>query len=296
VSGRAVAALVAALVLLAAAQGLRRVALDDRDSWPKLVDTPYAPSPSSARYVALGYGELGADLLYLRARIYFGGDDDTAEGLRGLVDAIVALDPHFYPVYEFAGRAITWVDGGMTQDDRLWSVGILERGLREFPDDWKLLKLTGETYIVDLETDDEAQRAAWNARGAELLEKAIRMPGAPRNLATLIAHVRSELGQHERAIEGLLELIRTTDNEKARKALIVKLAELQGADATKLADEERWSRERFDRARAAALPEAPVEMYLLLGDPPKPYIDFADLSAEPDLGLNEEVFEPIPDE
>jgi hypothetical protein len=293
VSGRYLA-LAAAFAALVGARLTRDELATQRARWPKVDQNPYAPSPATAPFVTLGYRELGADLLYVRTRVYLGGRD-TGAGLRGLVDAVVALDPHLEPIYEYAARTIGFVDDGATQDDMRWTAALLERGVREFPDSWKLTKLLGEVYVLDLETDDPAQRAAWNARGAELLERAIHMPGAPRNLGALIAQLRSQLGQHERAAEGLLELIRTTDNKQARDRLIAKYAQLQHVDAVRLADEERWMKERFDRAHQAALPEAPDEMYLLLGDPPKPYIDPADLVAEPAL-IEDEVYEPLPED
>jgi hypothetical protein len=286
---------VLALALLVGAQGVREVATSERSRWPKVSDTPYAPSAAAAPYVTLGYRELAADLLWVRLRAYFGGDKSTAAGVRGLVDAIVAVDPQFEPAYEFAGRAISWVQGGPTLDDRLWSIGVLERGIEQFPASWKLAKLAGETYLVDLETDDPAQKTAWKTRGVELLDRAIHMPGAPRNLGTLVAYVRTELGQQERAVEGLMELIRTTDDVHTRESLINRLAEIQGASADRIFAEELRMKEIFDERHRRALPEASAEMYLLLGDPPKPYIDFADLVAEDEVLIPEDALDRVTD-
>ena len=60
-----------------------------------IADEPYAPTPGAAPLVALGYRELFADLLFLRLRGYFGGRDNTANGIAALVEAIVALDPEY---------------------------------------------------------------------------------------------------------------------------------------------------------------------------------------------------------
>jgi hypothetical protein len=290
------AGVAAALALIAGAQVVRGVAADQRSRWPKTVDAPYAPSPAAAPYASLGYRELAADLFWIRTKTYFGDDQDTAQGFRDLIEAVIALDPTFPRPYEFAARAIGFVDGGSTTDDQLWAIAVLERGMARFPDDWKLPHLAGEIYLVELETDDPKQRAEWDEKGALLLEHAIRMPGAPRRLATFVANVRTQLGQHERAVRDLRELIATTDDEQQRRRLIEKLAALEGSNAERIADEARWERERSRARWMAAVPEVPESFYVILGDPPKPYIDFGDLAVDRALVGTEELYEPLPED
>jgi hypothetical protein len=288
--------IVGGVALLIGARLVGALAADQRAAWPEVVDEPYAPAPASAPYVTLGYQELAADILWVRARGYFGNEGDTAAGLRGLVDALIALDPRFEDVYRFAALAIGRVDGGTTLDDRLWSLRVLDRGMAEFPDSYRLYELAGNIYLGDLETDDPAQRAAWDARGADLLERAVRLPNAPIGAAAQVAAIRTKLGQHERAVRDLRELILNTDEGAARQRLIEKLAELEARDTADLEAELQFHTERFERAWKAALPEAPAAMYILLGDPPTPYIDFAELAAEPPVFEEEPAFEAVTDE
>jgi hypothetical protein len=173
---------------------------------------------------------------------------------------------------------------------------VLERGIVEFPDSYRLVELAGQIYIGDLETDDPAQRAEWDEKGAALLEHAVRMPNAPIGAAAQVAAIRTKLGQHERAVRDLRELILNADEGAARQRLIEKLAELEARDAAELEEELQFHAERFERAWKAALPEAPAAMYILLGDPPTPYIDFAELAAEPALFAEEPEFEAVTDE
>lgn len=284
------------LLLLAGAQAVRRAVAAQRDAWPKVVEVPYAPSPGAAPFVTLGYRELATDLLWVRVVGYFGGEDDTADGIRGLVDAMVALDPMYARSYEWGARAVEWADGGATQADRLWAVSILERGMGIHPARWKLPYLAGQIYILDLETDDPVQRSAWQARGAELIDRAVRMPGAMRGGATLAAHIRSQLGQQERAERDLEEMIASTSDPEARLKLINKLAALRNENAQVLAEEYDFYRRQFILARLSALPQADDATYILVGDPPKPYIDLGDLAVGGDqpTGLDDElVFEPL---
>ena len=76
--------LAAAVVVLAlAALGGARVARQAAEhAAPRLLaDEPYAPAPDTAPLVALGYRELFADLLFLRLKGYFGGRENTANGV-----------------------------------------------------------------------------------------------------------------------------------------------------------------------------------------------------------------------
>ena len=79
-------AVVAGLVAasgIAAARIARQAA--ERQAPQVIADEPYAPAPGTAPLVTLGYRELGADLLYLRLTGYFGGQENTANGIAALV-------------------------------------------------------------------------------------------------------------------------------------------------------------------------------------------------------------------
>src|SRR5215831_3605760 len=95
---------VLAVVALGGARGARVAA--EAQAPAVLADEPYAPAPDTAPLVTLGYRELFADLLFLRLKGYFGGSESTADGIAGLSEAILALDPRFHRFYEWGARAI----------------------------------------------------------------------------------------------------------------------------------------------------------------------------------------------
>jgi hypothetical protein len=242
------------------------------------IDEPYAPSPTSAPIVCLGYREAFADLFWIRLTGYFGGPDSTADGIASIVEAINGLDPRYHRPYEYGARAITIAQHGVTQDSYLRSLAILERGLKEFPDDWKLPMLAGQIYTQDLETTDPAQRRAWDERGTLLTESAIRKPGAPTDAATWVAFMQTKLGQRERAITDLREMILVTRDDNSRRALIEKLAKLVDSDADEVAAEVFEERKRFDSKWQHDRPTIPAEMYILLGPRITPGFDMTDLA------------------
>ncbi len=249
-------------------------AMDDR---PK-IEEPYAPSPEAARIISVGYNELAADLLFFRLVGYF-GDKHSADGIASLVEAIVTLDPHHYKAYVWGSQAMVHgATRGVGRDHFLRAIKLLEKGLVAFPNDHAIPRMAGEIYLLDLKTDDPAERRTWDDTGTALLESAVRKPNAPAELGTYIAHLRSKLGQQERAKSGLRELILITDDVKAREALLAKLAELQGTDSADVAIEVLDERRRFEAQWLRERPYMPPSLYILLGPTPQPGFDPADLA------------------
>lgn len=288
------AAVLVAVLLVVGAQLLGAHANQTRASWPKSADLPFAPSAGTAPYVSLGYREVMADLLWIRAIGYVGGDDDRAAGTRALVEAIVALDPRFERVYPFTGAALSAIGTEPSQDDLLASIRILERGMAEFPDNCKIPLLAGQVYTVELESPDPEQTRRWQLEGAKMLERAVRLKGCPKDVGTFVAHLRSKLGQRDKAVRDLRELIVYTDDPKQRQALIEKLAELDQKDAAALAYELEIEKKRFEAEWQATRPEVKPTMYVLLGPPLSPSFRLEDLAVDRDLIGSEDVIEPLP--
>ncbi len=262
---RSHSALVAVLALVAfgGARFAREAATATRP--PDVVEEPYAPTPAAAPIIALGYRELAADLLWVRFLGYFGGEKSTATGITGVVEAIVGLDPGFHRVYEYGARAMTMADIGVDQQIFLRALAVLERGMREFPDDYKLPELASQIYATDLKTSDAAQRRAWDEKSVLLMEAAIRKPGAPVYAARWAAMMRTKLGQREQAIANLREMILLTPDPDSRKGLIDKLSKLVDSDRDELAAELFEQQRLFDAAWERDRPTIPATMYVLLG-------------------------------
>lgn len=265
-----------AVVALAGARVARETAATARP--PDVRDEPYAPSPTAAPLVALGYRELAADVLWVRLRGYFGDPDSTAAGIEGVVDAIVSLDPHYHWVYEFGARAMTMAAHGVDQETYLHAISVLERGMTEYPDEWKLPDLAGEIYTQDLVTKDPAQRRAWDETGILLTERAIRKPGAPVAAATWAATMRSKLGQQDRAIQNLREMILITSDADARQRMIEKLAKMVDANQDAVASEMFELRRKFEDTWYRDRHAIPATMYVLLGPRPPEAFDLVDLA------------------
>lgn len=269
-AGVALVALIGARLLEGEARALR--------GGDAQAERPYAPSEGAAPFVALGYREAMADALSLRLRGYFGGAGDDASASADLAEAILTLDPHYRRMYEYGARAITMADTGTGNGPTLRAIALLERGVRVLPDDWHLPYLAGQLYSLELETKDPALRRQWDERGALLIESAIRKPGASAEAATFAAHLRTKLGQHQAAVDGLREMLLVTRDEGARQRMIDKLAELEQQDASAIAAEVLGERQRFEREWKASRPGVPPTMYLLVGKPLPSAFDLGDLA------------------
>jgi hypothetical protein len=287
-----------ALTAIVAGRAVRGWALDERATWPKLLDAPYAPSAEAAPFVTLGYREVGADLMWIRMLAYLGGTSDTSDGIRDLVEATLALDDYFRPAYDIGGLAIEAANFGVDNDSHLAAIDILERGMKRFPDNWKYPYLAGQIYLTDLVSTDPALTREWTEKGVAMLEKAVRLPGAPAKQAATAAHLLDKLGKHEAAIERLREIILITEDETAKKELIERLAKLEARDAADVAIAMLDARAAFEREWHTNRPALPASMYLLLGPRRNPYVAPADLATARDLiGTNApEELEPLFDE
>lgn len=275
---RVASALLVVVLALGGARAVREAAAHER-ARVEVIEDPFTPSPRLAPLLSLGYRELAADLVYIRLRVYFGAYYDvSAPRVAALAESVAALDPRFKHIYVYGANAMTIAPVGADQSIYRRAVALLERGITEFPWDWQLPLLAGQMYIQDLRTDDPAQRRTWDERGTLLVESAIRKPGAPLQSATWAARLRTKLGQRERAIEGLHELLLVTNDKRAREGLLNALAKLKERDKDEIASEIFEERKRFEQRWKAERPAVDDSTYLLLGPPLPRAFDLADLA------------------
>ncbi len=273
---------VIALALIAGAQVVGGAANADRKATAKRTTEPYAPSPGAARIASLGYREAMADLLWVRALVAFGGEvDPSARSVRGLIEAIAALDPSFEEPMEWGALAMQSFTMALTQDDYLQVLRVLEEAMARFPKNYHLPQRAGEIYAMRLKSEDPAQVRAWKAKGAALLSRAIRMPGAPKSLGTWVAHLQTELGQRDTAIRDLRELLLYTTDRESRRRLLEKLAKISNTSTEALSAEIDDARRRFNEAWDRDRPELTPSMYVIVGPPRPPWFDPATLADDP---------------
>jgi hypothetical protein len=283
VSRRGIASVLISLALLLHFIGLkaRDEAWYERATWPIQIETVVAPQAAKMT-VGLFGRELTADLLWIRTLVYAGsGIAQTGAfvHLDQLIRAVMTADPKFQAIYKFAAYEITHRNERATQEEFLLSVGYVEKGIKEFPDNYELFWIGGLRYYMDMWSEDPAQRRRWKERGAELIEEAMRKPDAPPGLATFAATLRTKLGQTEHAKRDLIEMIRMTENPSEREKLVARLRHLAADEADAVLD----AAVSFERQHKSVLPHSPAGVFVLLGPAPSPKLDLGELAAGPDF-------------
>ncbi len=172
----------------------------------------YLPNGEYLKIASLGYRELIADLLWLQA-IQVMGDkkvsDENGRWLYRALDTITTLDPKFVRAYEAGGLALTTLVVLPQESNRL-----MEKGMVHNPTEWKLPFLIGINYYYELYDD---------AKAAEYISQASRLPGAPSTVATLAANLFVSAHSPQQAVDLLADMYRNTTDESAKHMLEIRL-------------------------------------------------------------------------
>lgn len=136
---KSVKAFVWSIVFLAviAGYGLSKHKLDEqikkRDAE---IEVRYLPSPQLARLLSIGYSEALANIYWIEAINYFGGqlgrNDRSYTYLKDFCDIIVYLDPYFYAFYDWASTAFVYNGLPVTRDGIVQSLDYMLSGIQRF--------------------------------------------------------------------------------------------------------------------------------------------------------------------
>lgn len=119
-------------------------------------------SPNLVRKMSLEYTPLMGDVYWTRAVQYYGEkhaeQDQNLELLWPLLDITTTLDPHLLPAYRFGSIFLSDAPPrGAGRPDL--AARLLERGLQENPDQWRLYEDLGNVYYFDAKDYKNAARA-----------------------------------------------------------------------------------------------------------------------------------------
>jgi len=238
-----------------------------RASMPPDQDVLLLPRAEVMRAVALGHTELAADLVWVRAVVYVGGEIAHHGDLGWLgryLETVIALDPTFRRPYKWAG-VVTMYNGHVITNDMVrQSTHFLELGARAFPRDWEFPFMLGCNYLNELKTTDPEQRAAWRRIAGEYIRRAAIIGGGPTWLPVLAASIYTREGETDLAIRHLEEVYASSEDPRVREEVRRKLTQLRAATA---ADRIERARESLERGWRAWAPYAPLDLYVLVGEP-----------------------------
>jgi hypothetical protein len=258
-------------------------ALERRSHFAAEEDVLFLPRSSALKALSLGHHEMMADLIVIRALVYFGSEMTRKGDFRwfeNYLQTAVDLDPEWRAPYKWAGVATMYNGKSITNESVMLSNHFLELGVKQFPSDWELAFMLGCNYLFELHTNDPAQRDAWRHQGAEWVRHAAIVGGAPSWVPLLAATIMRQEGQDEAAVRHLEEVYYTTQDEKTRAEVKNRLLALKAK--LDFAKEER-ERAAFLKAWRETLPYVPPDLFVIIGKGAPPRMDLEELTRDPVL-------------
>jgi hypothetical protein len=265
--------LVAILALLAAVAGvgsLRSRSMDHYLDTQTYEDIYYLPPPEWLEVMSLGYRRALADLIWLRALIYF-GDEFIHEGavkhVHNYGESMLKLDPDFRRVYRWIGVAGVYTPKGSPPEFIERAVEVLRRGVERFPNDGELAWDTGATIVYELLPNmpkDDPDRQRLEAEGNEHLLAAARLGAGPDWLVITNATSLRRLGEKERELRHLEEMYALVRDPAVKAEIEARLSQLRDeayAEAFRRANQE------FEERRERDFPYLPPTLYFFVADP-----------------------------
>jgi TPR repeat protein len=215
----------AAIACLAAAAGVQYER--DRRMPPAAHDEAilYVPSADAMKRLALGYDDVLADLYWIRAVQWFGGQtlDERArlerDLLYPLLDITTTLDPHFNMAYRFG--AIFLAEGAPKPGNPDLAIALLEKAIRAMPERWH--------YPYDVAFVHYWWRHDYQA-AARWFQKAAALKGAPEWLPGLAAMTLTEGGQRSASRFMWRRILDEAEQEYMRNTASHRLVQLDVLD------------------------------------------------------------------
>jgi hypothetical protein len=284
---RTLLAVVAIAITAAFARELRLSAQGHFERTQAYEDAYYVPPDAWLPVFSLGYDEALADLLWMRALVYFGDELIHRGEVRHVFDyanAILVLDPDFRRVYAWAGTAGMYRPTETSLVDMYDAVGFLERGARRFPDDGALAWDLGASLAFELvpRVSDPTEKERLRAAGVAHMQVAARLGTGPDWLVLANATQLRRLGQTEQAIRHLEEMYAVVSTPDIKRQIEIEIGVLRGRAH---ADAMRQSREELEQRWLRDFPYLPETLYLLIGtrpvmEPDAPLLPTTDLGAD----------------
>ena len=203
------------LALGGTAVGVLTVVERQRPSLARAEELSYLPKGEYLKLAVLGYQQMAADLIWLKAVQHFGERHQTRAGYLSAyhaVDVLTDVDPTFVAAYLATG-SVLGVWAGLPRE----SIALLTKGMRHHPEVWQLPFYVGYDYFYEL--GDPVMAARYFRMAAVL-------PGAPDYLQRLAARMTVEVGDPQAALEFLQRLYQQTEDERVRQGLARRMKEV----------------------------------------------------------------------
>jgi len=212
-----------AIALLSAGIGRYRLARGFSGKRASFKEVFNLPPGRVLRQMDLGWHTLAADLLFIRANIYYGQHiltDEQLPWLDAFIESLLELDPDFKAAYLWAALVLKFQKRDSSQVPRsaiTRSTEILRRGFRRFPADYRFPMRIAFNLYYELGDSEQA---------IPFFETAARLPDAPDWLGQKLADLYNKRGRRELARKILRHMIATTEDPELSRSLRERLETL----------------------------------------------------------------------
>lgn len=208
-------ALLLAALLAASAMLVRQIDRVRGDE--PLQEVLYIPSPTVVKRMSLGYSGVLADIYWTRVVQYFGEKHRTKAKqyliLAPLLEMTTTLDPKLLPAYEFGSVFLAQKPPEGAGDPGA-AARLVEKGIRENPQEWRLYYDLG--YIYWLELKDPA-------KAADVFERGSKIPGAHPWMQVMAAALAGHAGETETAIYMWTNILNSAEDKNVKANAVNRL-------------------------------------------------------------------------
>jgi hypothetical protein len=210
-------------------------------------------------WFSIGNRHFSADLLFVRAYMYFLEhlfSDRIYGWFDRYVDAITYLDPLNETVYLWAARMVKL---GQVIDNAalLRANSYAMKGLKHFPDDWRLYLELGFNLYFEMETDDTVEKKRLQEEGTRYFSIAASLPGAEID-PNFITELHMRQNAYDLALLYAYQLYFDA-SERERESLRGRISLVEQRAVDRLVTlEEQWK---------GYFPYVPLRLTPLLGEP-----------------------------
>lgn len=205
------------------------------------------PPPEQLRTASLGYRAASADAIWAMLLVEYGlhwQEKRRFPDAPRYLDGILALEPDFPLVYEFADTVLVFTPFGAKPEDARLARAYLERGTRERPYDGRVWLHYGQfvAFLGPSFLKDEAEIDQWRKDGATAIATAVEL-GQDADRALTASSLLGKAGESAAQIQALQRGYALTDNPETRRQILLKLTSLKAstdAEAAVTAVEREW--------------------------------------------------------
>jgi hypothetical protein len=265
--------LVAIALLVAALSGvwtLRDTSMGHYLDTQTYEDIYYLPPPDWLEVMSLGYRRALADLIWLRALIYFGDEfinSGEVKHVHNYGESMLTLDPDFKRVYRWVGVAGVYTPKGSPPKFVERAIDVLRRGMARFPNDGDLAWDTGATILYELLPNlplDDPERDRLEREGQDHMMAAARLGAGPDWLVITNATALRELGEKEQELRHLEEMYALVKDPNVKAQIEIRLSQLR---SEAYSEAFRRVNEEFEERRQREFPYLPPTFYFFVADP-----------------------------